>query len=329
MNDPVRLTNPQDMLASLPYLVKQIPPAPGLVALVMSGGTLKGTGCTSLHDAHITPKEYASSLAEFVRENKYDALMLVGLGTDTEIIPYLEMAVNSAREYGISVPEALRAHQGRYWSLVCQYTTCCPPEGTPIDPDRSAAPAELTVRGVVPAPDPVRCHKALAPYQVSTTAVYEAVTAAQERIEHVTQQGNSRLLEYGQEVITQAVGAQIAGHGPTTITELVNLAVLLRTLQVRDSAWYLIHEDVQAHQELWTKVTRAAVGVDRAAPAALTAVASWYQKDTTMAHAAVEEALRADPHYSLALLIQKALKKNMPAEPWIETVAKWKGPQQD
>lgn len=331
--DRVSLQNPQDLLASLPYLVQELPPTPGLAVLALKDSTVDGVFSCPLRGAEITPEVCAASLVDSALHRGSDGFLVVGFGAGNEVTRYLETLINGALAHGMRVVEALRVHEGRYWSLVCGEIECCPPEGTAVNPDGSAAPAEFTLRGLVPSPDPAseqeRCRLALVPYQVSAEETQKATTAAQERIESVTRQGHTRLLEYGQEAIAQAVAAQSEGNGPTDITELVNLAVLMRDLRVRDSAWILISEATRAHRELWTKVTRAVGGSDRAAPAALVAVAAWCEDDITMARTAVEEALKVAPGYSMAVLIQRALDYGMSGQRWIEFVAEELNGQRD
>lgn len=331
--DRVSLQSPQDYLAALPYLVQELPPTPGLAVLAMKGPTVDGVFCCPLRGAEITPQACAASLIESALTRGCDGFLMVGFGAGNEVTRYLEALINGALAHGMKVVEALRVHQGRYWSLVCGEIECCPPEGTAVDLHTSAAPAEFTLRGLIPSPDPVseeeRCRRALAPYQVSAETVQKATAAAQERIERVTRQGHTRLLEHGQEAIAQAIAAQAEGHGPTDITELVNLAVLVRDLRVRDSAWILIGEAPQACRELWTKVTRAVGKSDRAAPAALAAVAAWCEDDITLARAAVKEALKATPGYAMAVLIQRALDWGISGQMWIEHVAEKLNGQRD
>ena len=77
------------------------------------------------------------------------------------------------------------------------------------------------------------------------------------------------------------------------------------------------------HQELWARVTRHLPRHQRAAPASLLAVAAWQRGDEPLAAAALEVALAADPGYSMAVLMSRALAWGLPVERWREFTPRW------
>lgn len=93
----------------------------------------------------------------------------------------------------------------------------------------------------------------------------------------------------------------------------VRLGMALLVLRVRDEAWTLI-DDRACHLVLWEDLTRRLEPEPGCvAPAAtLLATAAWNCGDTRLARSALRRALAAKPDYTMALLIQMAMDRNLP-----------------
>jgi hypothetical protein len=91
-----------------------------------------------------------------------------------------------------------------------------------------------------------------------------------------------------------------------TDDEMAWLTVLLSHLPVRDFAWEHTGS-AEWHLALWTDALRRAEPELVPAPASLLAFAAWRSGNGPLARVAVERALRADPSYSFALLIDDVL----------------------
>ncbi|HLS79276.1 MAG TPA: DUF4192 domain-containing protein [Nocardia sp.] len=94
--------------------------------------------------------------------------------------------------------------------------------------------------------------------------------------------------------------------------ELAAVAVLLRERAVRDALFGLAANDrAAAAEQLWTQLTRACAGRDRADVATLTAYCAYVRGDGPLAGIAVEAALEADSTHAMALLLDTALRSGM------------------
>jgi hypothetical protein len=91
------------------------------------------------------------------------------------------------------------------------------------------------------------------------------------------------------------------------------ITVALRDLRVRDDAWARMdpaHAD--AHQRLWTDVTRRAQPGYVAAPASLLAFVAWQSGDGALANVALDRALADEPGYSMAQLLRQVITAGTP-----------------
>ncbi|MFI6218748.1 DUF4192 domain-containing protein [Nocardia brasiliensis] len=94
--------------------------------------------------------------------------------------------------------------------------------------------------------------------------------------------------------------------------ELAELAAALRDRLVRDALLATaVGEHARAAEVLWSTMTRALSGRDRAEAAALLAYSAYTRGDGPLAGIALEAALQADPDHGLACLLETALTLGM------------------
>lgn len=97
--------------------------------------------------------------------------------------------------------------------------------------------------------------------------------------------------------------------------ELADLAVALRDRELRDSMFALAATaHAAAAEQIWLRLSRALDGADRAETAALLGYFAYVRGDGPFAGIALDAALTADPHHSMANLLQTALEAGMRPE---------------
>lgn len=323
----ISLSSPNDIVATMPYLVGE-PPEPGLVVLTLRGTAVHSVLCRDLgRTGPRDPLTGAGPPVDSAVAEGADALIVVGYGTADQVAGHVGGLVTVAGRRGLAVLEAFRVHAGRYWSQMCPRPDCCPPEGRGLEPDRSTGPADAVLRGLVPRPplravldEVARARRDLEPPgSLRPETVRAALADSEAEADGLRSSGTRVLRRCGAAVVRAAVEAERTGTGPHGVDELVRLSVFLRERPVRDTVWAaIIPETARTHLDLWSRVTRAARTVDRAAPASLAAVAAWQLHELALAQAALEAALAADPHYSMALLMQQALSVGLPVERWLD-----------
>lgn len=326
------LSSPNDVVATLPYLVGA-PPDPGIVILSLHGKGVRSVFCRDLDRARPqNPADCAAAPVDTAVSEGADGIVVVAYGEPRRVTPYVDALLAAAGARGLHVPEAFRVTGERYWSYVCEGTECCPPEGVVIDVDRSSGPAGAVLHGLTPRPplqqtlaDIARIRRILDPVERGLrTAMAVATEQVEERAHQLAEADARAFVRHGLAQVGGAIEAERAGEGTRDEEELAWLGVLLTEIRVRDEVWARITpETAELHEELWSRVVRHVEQRYRAAPAALAAVAAWQRDDHTLARAALEVALDADPEYSMATLMSQALTLGLPVERWRAFVPRW------
>ncbi|NYH51292.1 hypothetical protein HNR06_000881 [Nocardiopsis arvandica] len=328
------LTTPTDIIATLPYLVGA-PPDPGFVVLAMRGRGVHSAfrGDLDRLDAAGDPLKRAAAPVDTAASEGCTALVIVAYGPPERVTPYVDGLLSAARERALTVLDALRVTEGRYWSYTCGRADCCPAGGTVVNVDSSTIPADAVLHGLVPvqplhsaAGDAARVRALLEPVGGEERTAMDALAEkAEARARLMLERGmRGALTDRGLSAALAAVRAERSGRGITGREELAWLGTYLTETRVRDEMWARITaETAPAHQELWSRVARHLPRRLRAAPASLLAVAAWQRDDRALAAAALDAALTADPGYSMAVLMSRALAWGLPVERWREFTPRW------
>lgn len=254
----------------------------------------------------------AHHVTEMFNRNDTTGAVLVGYGTGEQVTPVIDQCRRSLTEQRITVNEALRVHEGRYWSYICGQPDCCPPEGMPFDITTTVTAAHATVSGQVVRADRDELARSVAPVTGSERA---AVIRATRHAEH-------RLLRWGKEQGLAGVREGMIAEGLRMVCELRErighgleplpddraawFGVLLANLRVRDEAWVRIgSEDLQAQTDFWQDLTRRVEPTYVPAPACLLAYTAFINGYGALANVALDRAQEADPGYSLAALLRE------------------------
>ncbi len=317
----VRLSAPSDILATIPFLVGYHP-TDSIVVLGMRERRVTFTArddLPALDDDALA--ERVGALVSIVLRQDCESAMIVGFGVEERVNPMLIALRDAYREAGVAVLEGLRAHEGRYWSYLCDNQSCCPPEGTTYDSGSSAVAAAWTLNGRVALHDRDEYEAQIQPATGAVRAAMgQATLEAQERLIELMsacdddEQAEAVLLTAGNLAIAEALDRQLH-DAPLTHEQVAWLTVLLMSIQVRDIAWSLIQGSgtvVFQHRALWQDVVHRAEPDLVPGPASLFAFAAWRCGDGGIARVALERALDQDPRYRMALLLHQAITHGLP-----------------
>lgn len=304
----LRIRFPADLLAAVPYLVG-FHPADSVVVVGIRGEQL---ALAVRGDLPPVP----SHVAGIVARQGVDAATIIGYGPAQRVSPAVLQVRDALLGRGIDVYDALRVTDGRYWSYVCDNPSCCPPEGTPFDPVSSPVAAQFAYCGQEALPSRAALVARLAPVEgPARVSMRQATARAQARLDQLATAEPERAAvdrlqcAAGAEAVTGALARHSAGDRLTD-DEVAWLAVLLGCVAVRDLAWQRIDES-RLHIGVWTDVVQRAEPHLAAPPASLLAFAAWRLGEGALAVVALERALRADPGYPLALLLDKVLRQGI------------------
>lgn len=307
------LRSPADLAAGVPYLLG-FRPHDSIVVLALAE---RAVVCTARGDADPSaPEALARQLIDLVCQAHPTGVAILGYGQEPRVGPAVRAARGYAQRRGLTVTDALRVDNGRWWSYLCANPRCCPPDGTAYDDRASEVAAAFTLQGLV----------ALADRSELTDQVTALDGPARESMTRATAHAWQRLSQRLSALTDDEAAAVVKTDGQTAVfaaieryanddrlddAEVAWLTVLLQSIPVRDVAWLAIQHD-QPHRRLWLDVTRRADPELVPAPASLLAFTAYRAGDGPLAGIALQRALTADPHYSMARLLGQALQRGLP-----------------
>lgn len=328
----IKLTSPADLVETVPYLVG-FPPQRSIVLICVRDGLLRLT-----MRADLPATRHASEAAAWLTRHakKADAqFVLVACYPEGErerkaAATVVRRLRRELRSQNVHVKEAVRVEDGRWWSYLCERPTCCPPDGTPVRerPGPAVAAAVLAGMNLLPGRDAL--YERLAPVDAATLdAVKEA---AEEAIGVLVYEVDKALGEDGtidddrrtrlvsdwraKELafmtgLLDRYGADGGGSSrPLEPAEAGRALFGLFDLKLRDSCalWWQDRESTHRAVGLWTDLVRHAP-LELVPPAAtLLAASAWLTGEGAFANVALELALKADPEYSLAQLLETGIQ---------------------
>ncbi|MEV0310404.1 DUF4192 domain-containing protein [Nonomuraea fuscirosea] len=300
------MRSPTDVLAAVPYLVG-FHPTSSLIVVGLARGQAKMVARWGLP----FPPGTLDAMAPLFEREGVTEIVVIGYGPGELVTPAADEARLLAAKSGVRVGEALRAHEGRYWSYVCDLATCCPAEGTPYNPSTSQIAAEATVRGLVALPDRESLERTLAPItgpvrMAMRRATAEAIADFRARLMAATDLDAfaGQFVSDGLARVRAALKTHTEG-GRLDDVEAAKLGLDLVIMRVRDEGWTLMED---SHAPLWKDLTRRLEPRFVPPAASLLAIAAWREGNNVQATIALERALACDPTYSMANLLMHALQ---------------------
>ncbi len=325
MDEPLRISDPGDLVAALPGLLGFWPHESMVVMALGSGGRIGLTARCDLPPGPLPAARAADLARRMAGEDPVAVVVVVvseapderDLPWAGEAVPDLPhrglvhdvLAALTARE--IAVRDAVLARAGRWWSYDCPHVCCAPGAGTPLPGGTSPVTVAAMAAGAVVEPDRAALRARIAP-SVGPAAEACAEEVWQRGIGGTTGRGAER--GSPEEVIARALRrCRPGGPGRLPDREVAAVVWALTDRDVRDRAMGLaLGDDAAAAETLWTECTRRAPTPLDAAPATLLAVSAWLRGDGAMANVALDRALTSLPGYRLAVLLAEALAACVP-----------------
>lgn len=305
----LRLSSMTDVACALPYLVGFFP-HDSLVALGL--GAPEGTWVARL-DLSAAPFNL-TALADHATRVRPEKLILAGFGTADRVNTIVAVVSELLADRDVPVFEALRVHDGRWWSLT---DAEAPVGGTAYDATCSPVAAQAVAAGMGVLPSRAALEQTLEP--VDSAAMRQASVRAERRLTAALTAGEpatevaSRLVDEGTDLLASVVEAFSGGQIPDEDT-IALLGVLLTCRYIRDQAIKLIDagpELPHAQVRLWTEMARRIIEPYAAAPTCLLAYAAWRCGDGTLANIAVDRVLHHHPDYTMAQLLNELLASGL------------------
>lgn len=318
----LRLRTPAEVVAVVPYLLGFVPER-SVVAIALSGPR-STIGLTVRAD--LTPPDGVDAVGEIPAR-------LALAGADEAILVVFDAEPDGAampggarvddlrhelREHDIDLREALLVRDGRWWSYLCTDPRCCPPEGTiVVPPDRpggaSRVAAAMALEGRAPLPSRAALAESVAPVGfLAAVAMTQALSRA--RNDLVGRLGVDEVRTRSLQLFTEAVERFAVPPVPVLADdEAARLIAALDDVQVRDAvaSWGANGAAAPLVDLLRELARRTPPPFD----APITTTLAWvaYQEgDCTLAMVALDRALATDPAYSMARLLDEAVRRQVP-----------------
>ncbi len=310
MGTTLRLRSPADAIAAIPYLVG-FHPSDSVVVLCCGGAD----GAYAIR-LDVPPHEaLVEHVAALVGRRRPPDVIVAGYGPGARVTPAVDRVAAGLARHGVRLRDMLRVESGRFWSYLCTDAACCPADGVTVDVHGSAVAAAAVAAGLVALPDRDELARTIAP--AGGAAMRDATARAERRLASWAAAGAAavprRMADEGVRLVRRLIERARAGCDPATDDEVAWLGILLVNLRVRDEAWVRIGDtDLGAHIALWRDVLRRVEEPYAAGPAGLLAFAAWRAGDGALANLALDRALAADPHYSMARLLQELFISGLP-----------------
>jgi hypothetical protein len=326
----IRLRTPWDLLALIPYVIGFYPDR----SIVLMSLRMRRINLTERVDLPCAAD--ASAVAErMIRpllSDGPDSVLLVGYETDAgESLSILQQLAELLSAPGIPIVDRIVVCAGRWRSLDCDSPDCCPPEGSRLPPPSEAAHvvAEFVGEGVGPLAS-----------RAELEAVLEAGPAAARVAALIAADDHDRAEPLSSEICEALAQAWIrlldtAPGAPAPASEDVALVLLaLKDVRVRDGLVALVMPSTLAPDRLPEDIRdlvdtiSAATSIEVADPTAqrvlrarlialcqlspdgyapppltLFAAYAWWCGDGATALVSLARALRCDPDYRLARLL--------------------------
>ncbi|MFF4990416.1 DUF4192 domain-containing protein [Streptosporangium saharense] len=319
------LASTQDILGAVPYLVG-FHPSDSLVVIGLRGRPPRcRLHLTVRWDLPLAPPG-PGKLLPLLAEEGITQVIVVGYGPGALVTPAMDLTVTLFRQSGVTVVDALRAEDGRYWSYTCSRADCCPADGTPYDRETGVVAAKATVHGLVALPDRRTLERSLDPVDGAERLAMRRATA------RVTRELRAGLAESdapgglaaefvadGMARVRSAIALHASG-GRLSDEEAVRLGFALAVVRIRDEAWALTADraptgdavSADACLGLWRDLTRRLEPRFVPPAASLLGAAAWCRGDSALAGIALSRACDIDPGYSMANLLMCALRHLLP-----------------
>lgn len=307
----IRLNELGDIVAAVPFLLG-FEPVESLVVVSMTGPRERLSFSMRVD---LPADEHNDDVARIVGQRMAHAdaaSVMVFVYTDADHVdgqlPRQELVEELIRRCSVAVRDAVLVTRDRIWSYVCVDAGCCPAEGRPRNPSAPgtvAVAAANALHGNVVLPSREALVATVAPVGgIAARSMDQAITRAGEMWATSGRAASRRSAEAVADDLRRRYCEPPAGM---TDDEAAQLVVGLHDVVLRDRMLSWCDVDEEAMRALLGDLARRALPpLDAPACTALAWVA-YLQGDGVVVATALERALRSDPEYSLAGLLDAAL----------------------
>lgn len=314
------LTSPHDLLAAVPFLIGYHP-SHSLVIVSLKDdaiGMAMRVDYPSLKPDNEDP--FDSLIFHLVREGAEGALVVAYVPDDRsdgeEILGYIAAAMLRAN---IPLRESLLIANGRWRSVMCTDSDCCPPEGNLLpEISTSRVAVEQVAQGrPMPFADIAGLSDSIAPLPLSMDLDFLAAVHSyciDPNASDIQSAQRSSAISV-MDLVARFVDGSIGRDFETDQELSARVIAGVGDIQVRDFALGSHDEtSIDFYASMWRYLTRIAPSGFVAPIASLFAALSYERGEGALAQRSLDRALSDDPSYSLAALLRRVFSAGWPPE---------------
>mgnify|MGYP000105953039 FL=1 len=307
------LTSPHDLLAAIPFLIGYHPEN-SLVLVALKDDSV-GMAMRVDMPTDIAPESYDLLASHFQREAADAALIVAYVDSQSDPEPVLINTSAALLRAGISIKESLIVSDGRYRSMLCHDSECCPPLGSAIpDIDSSRIAAEHVIAGH---PMPFANVSGLVQSIAALPSAMEESWQSEVRAFWI-ESDSENLLDLqrdGATAVIDLAGEYALGRGAEDRELVARVIGRISDIQVRDYALGSHNEETaDAYWQMWRELLLIAPRGFVAPIASIFAALAYERGEGALAHKALDRALADDERYSLALLLRRVFTAGWPPQ---------------
>ena len=308
------LRTPHDLITAVPFLIG-FHPSNSIVIISIKDGAL---GLTMRCDlpASITGEEVDLLAHHCIRDGADTALLIAYMPENRSDGDHLLISIGAGLiRNGISIGESIVISGGRYKSIICRDSSCCPESGNtlPVIEDSQIA-VEHVIAGIpMPYADISELIGTIAPDDQSREVDWLERVSAFEISDSDPEL--PALRRDGVEAMELLLDEFRIGRGATDQQLVARVLGRLSHVHVRDYAMGAFTEDTyDLTFAMWRELLRVAPTGFIAPVASLVAAMSYEGGDGALAQRAIDRALDDDSDYPLALLLRRVFNAGWPPE---------------
>jgi hypothetical protein len=308
------LTSAHDLITAVPFLIGFHPTS----SIVLVSVKDDAIGLAMRIDLPSTLDSDAIDLLahHFIREKAESALILAYMPDDREDGDSLLISLGAGLiRNGVSVQESILIRNGRYRSIICRDSSCCPPVGKEMpEIENSEMAAEHVVAGI---PMPYANIAELIDTLAADPQSLDVAWSDEVNRFYIAEDAETidELRRDGVETMDLLLDEYRMGHGPADRTLVARMIGRMSDVQVRDYALGVHDEDsYDLYFAMWRELLRLAPRGFVSPIASIVAAMAYESGDGALAQKALDRALEDDKKYPLAQLLRRVFNAGWPPE---------------
>ena len=308
------LTSPHDLIAAIPFLIGYHP-VDSLVVVSIKDDCV-GMAMRVDYPSDLPESAYDLLASHLQREGSNGALLVAYVPTDRNdgeaVLSQLGAALT---RINVAIDESLLIKDGRYRSIICIDSKCCPPGGSAL-PEINAS--RIALEHVVAGRSMPFANIEALTESIASMVISEDSKWVSQINKFATVVDESKLTAFqrdGATAVIDLAGEFGDGRGSEDLELTARVIGRLSDIQVRDFALGSHNdENIDSYFLMWRQLTRMAPKGFIAPVASLFAALAYESGDGALAHRALDRALADTNGYSLALLLRRVFTAGWPPE---------------